>query len=98
VFALQSFLTDDALAPGEGTAEWTNATPFEATDAYGALHEIDIAGDEQQVGFIVHGRPPGGNPDTKDPNNSPDRFFTPIDHPEIWLKAGDPTIYFSPPP
>lgn len=96
MFALQSFLTDDALAPGEGTAEWTNATPFEATDAYGALHEIDIAGDEQQVGFIVHGRP-AGNPDTKDPNNSPERFFTPIDHPEIWLKAGDPTIYFSPP-
>lgn len=50
-----------------------------------------------QVGFIVHGRP-AGNADTKDPNNSPERFFTPIDRPEIWLKAGDPTFYFSPPP
>jgi len=27
----------------------------------------------------------------------PDRFLTPLDHPEIWLKQGDPTIYFSPP-
>ena len=87
-----------ALAPGEGTAAWTNATPFEGTDAYGAFHEIGIADDTQQVGFVVHGRPPGGNPDIKDPIGSPDRFFTPIDHPEIWLKAGDPTIYFSPPP
>jgi len=90
-------LFGDALAPGEATAAWTNATPFEGTDAYGALHEIGIAGDEQRVGFIVHGRPPGGNPETKDPDNSPDRFFTPIDHPEIWLKQGDATIYFSPP-
>ena len=84
-----------ALAPGEGTPNWTGAAPFEGTDAYGALHEIGIADDEQQVGFIVHGRPPDGNPDTKDPNNSPDRFFTPIYHPEIWLKEGDATIYFS---
>ena len=45
-----------ALAPGEATAEWTNATPFEGTDAYGAFHEIGIADDTQQVGFIVHGR------------------------------------------
>ena len=88
-----------ALAPGEATAEWTAATPFEETDADGALHEIEIAGDEQQVGFIVHGRQPGGgDPAIKDPDNSPDRFFTPIDHPEIWLKQGDPTIYFAPPP
>jgi hypothetical protein len=25
-----------------------------------------------------------------------DRFFTPLDHPEIWFKQGDPTICFSP--
>ena len=51
-----------ALAPGEATAEWTNATPFEGTDSYGAFHEIEIADDTKQVGFIVHGKPPGGEP------------------------------------
>lgn len=24
--------------------------------------------------------------------------FVPLDHPEIWLKQGDPTVYFAPPP
>ena len=24
--------------------------------------------------------------------------FVPIDHPEIWLVQGDPTVYFSEPP
>jgi alpha-amylase len=62
----------------------------------GVFHEIEIADDTKQVGFVVHGKPPGGTPDTKDPTNSPDRFFTPIDHPEIWLEQGDPVIYFSP--
>jgi alpha-amylase len=91
-------LFGDALAPGEATAEWTNATPFEGSDSYGVFHAIQIADDTKQVGFIVHGKPPGGNPDTKDPAGSPDRFFIPIDHPEIWLKQGDPAILFSPDP
>ena len=82
-------------APGEATPDWTSPKPFEGTDAYGAFHEIDIANDSKEVGFIVHGRPPGGNPDTKDTAN--DRFFTPIDHPEIWLRQDEPTIYFTKP-
>jgi len=62
-----------APAAAEATAEWTNATAFEGTDTYGVFHEIEIADDTKQVGFVVHGRQPGGgNPDTKDPNNSPD--------------------------
>jgi len=83
-----------ALAPGEATADYNAPTPFEGLDGYGAFHEMEIADDTKQVGFIVHGMPPNQN--TKD--TDPDRFFTPIDHPEIWLKQGDPTIYFSPPP
>ena len=86
---------EGALAPGEATAEWGNATPFEGTDAYGVFHRIRIADDTKRVGFIVHGKPPGGNPDTKD--TDADRFFVPLESPEIWLKQGDPTIYTSRP-
>jgi alpha-amylase len=90
-------LFGDALAPGEATAAWESPTPFEGSDAYGPLHEIQIANDTAKVGFIVHRRPPG-DPNTKDPDQSPDRFFIPLATPEIWLKAGDPTgtIYTCP--
>jgi alpha-amylase len=84
-----------ALAPGEATVAWTNATPFEGTDDYGVFHRIRLADDTKPIGFIVHGKPPGGNPDVKD--TDPDRFFVPLESPEIWLKQGDPTIYKSKP-
>jgi glycosidase len=84
-------LWGDGLAPGEATAEWTNPTPFEATDAYGALHRIAIADDTKRVGFIVHGRPPLTDPNIKD--TSADRFFIPLATPEIWLRQGDPRIF-----
>jgi alpha-amylase len=87
-------LWGDGLAPGEATAEWTNPTPFEATDAYGALHRIDIADDTQRVGFIVHGRPPATDPNIKDTPN--DRFFIPLATPEIWLRQGDARIFSCP--
>jgi hypothetical protein len=83
-------LWGDGLAPGEATAEWTNATPFEGSDAYGVLHRIGIADDTKRVGFIVHGRPPA-DPNVKD--TDPDRFFVPLSTPEIWLRQGDPRIY-----
>ena len=35
----------DAMAPGEATPSWPEATAFEGTDAYGALHSIDLAND-----------------------------------------------------
>ena len=35
-------------------------------------------------------------PSTREPGG--DRAFVPLDHPEIWLKQGDPTIYFTQPP
>ena len=50
-----------------GTPAWTNAKPFEGIDADGGVnHKIDIADDTKRVGIIVHGRPPGGNPNIKD--------------------------------
>jgi alpha-amylase len=87
-------LWGDGLAPGEATAEWTNPTPFEASDAYGALHRIGIADDTKRVGFIVHGRPSATDPNVKD--TSADRFFIPLATPEIWLKQGDARIYTCP--
>jgi hypothetical protein len=84
-------LWGDGLAPGEATAEWTNPTPFEGSDAYGALHAIGIADDTLRVGFIVHGRPPYTDPNIKDTPN--DRFFIPLSTPEIWLRQGDPRIF-----
>jgi alpha-amylase len=47
------------------------------------------------VNFILH-RPSGDSvPDTREPGG--DRAFVPIDAPEIWLQAGDATIYTSQP-
>ena len=85
-------LFGDGLAPGEATAAWANPTPFEGTDGFGVFHEIGIADDTKRVGFIVHRRPPG-DPNTKDPEGSPDRFFIPLATPEIWLRQGDSRIY-----
>jgi hypothetical protein len=47
------------------------------------------------VNFIMH--TPGGDsvPDTREPGG--DRSFLPINHPEIWLIQGDPTVYTSEP-
>ena len=48
------------------------------------------------VNFIMH-LPSGDSvPDTREPGG--DRSFVPLDHPEIWIKQGDPTVYFSQPP
>jgi alpha-amylase len=80
------------LAPGQATADWRNATPFDLTDPDGGvMRRVGIADDTVRVGFIVHGKPPGGNPDTKDTND--DRFFVPLATPEIWLKEGDARIF-----
>jgi hypothetical protein len=84
-------LFGDGLAPGQATATWENPTPFEGTDAYGALHRITIADDTKRVGLVVHGRPPAGDFNVKDTDL--DRFFVPLATPEIWLRQGDGRIY-----
>ena len=51
--------------------------------------------DTKPVNFIMH-LPSGDTvPDTREPGG--DRSFIPLDHPEIWLVQGDPTVYFSAP-
>jgi hypothetical protein len=78
-------LFGDALAPDEATAEWSDATPFEGMDAFGAFHVMEIDDDTERVGFIVHGRPPN-NPDIKD--TDADRFFVPLECPHVYVTQG----------
>ena len=86
----------DAVDPAV-LARITWDAPFQrtGTDAFGAVYAIPLKDDTKAVNFIMHlpgrddvptGREPGG-----------DRSFVPLDHPEIWLKQGDPTVYFAPP-
>jgi alpha-amylase len=72
--------------------------PFQRTgmDAFGAVYAIPLKDDTKPVNFIMH-LPSGDSvPATREPGG--DRSFVPLDHPEIWLKQGDATIYFAPPP
>jgi hypothetical protein len=75
--------------------QWTAPLQPVAIDADGARYEIALKDETKPVSFIVHlpgrddvptGREPGG-----------DRSFVPLEHPEIWLVQGDPTIHFEPP-
>jgi alpha-amylase len=87
-------LFGDAIADGVAT-EWTAPRQRAGIDAFGAFYEIPLKDDTARVGFIMH-RPAGDTvPDTREPGG--DRFFVPLEHPEIWLRQGDPTVYFSPP-
>jgi alpha-amylase len=85
----------DAIAPGVAT-DWGAPRQRAGLDAFGAVFEVPLRDDTKRLSFIVH-RPLGDTvPDTREPGG--DRSFVPLEHPEIWLKAGDPAIYFAPPP
>ena len=87
----------DAVEPAVlATIAWDK--PFQRTgmDAFGAVYAIPLQDDTKPVNFIMH-LPSGDSvPATREPGG--DRSFVPLDHPEIWLKQGDPTVYFSRPP
>jgi alpha-amylase len=81
---------DDVLA----TVAWDK--PFQRTgmDAFGAVYEIPLEDDTKPVNFIMH-LPSGDSvPSTREPGG--DRSFVPLDHPHIYLRQGDPAIYFNP--
>src|SRR4051794_1500514 len=84
-----------AALPAEVATDWLAPRQRDGVDEFGAFFEIPIADDTKPVGFIVH--KPGGDqvPETRD--TAGDRSFVPLAHPEIWLRQGDPTIYFNPP-
>jgi alpha-amylase len=88
-------LWGDAIADGVATA-WDAPRQRTGEDSFGAFYEIPLKDDTKPVNFIMH-RPSGDSvPTTREPGG--DRSFVPLDHPQIWLKQGDPTVYFSPPP
>jgi len=88
-------LWGDAIADGVAT-RWEAPRMPTRTEADGSVtFEIPLKDDTKPVNFIVH-QPSGDSvPQTRDPGG--DRSFVPIDHPEIWLEGGDPTVYFAPP-
>jgi hypothetical protein len=91
------FPAADAVDPAVLVPDmWTNPLDWAMIDANGwAVYEIPLQTDESPVNFIMH--TPGGDsvPDTREPGG--DRSFLPINHPEIWLIQGDPTVYTSEP-
>jgi alpha-amylase len=87
-------LWGDAIADGVAT-DWAAPRQRDGVDAFGAVYQIPLKDDTKPVNFIMH-RPSGDVvPDTREPGG--DRSFVPLEHPEIWLVQGDPTVYFSPP-
>jgi alpha-amylase len=88
-------LWGDAIADGVATA-WEAPRQRTGVDDYGAVFEIPLKDDTKPVNFIVH-RPSGESvPTTREPGG--DRSFVPLDHQHIYLRQGDPAIYFSPSP
>jgi glycosidase len=87
----------DAVDPAVlATIAWDRPFQRTGTDAFGAVYAIPLVNDTKPVNFIMH-LPSGDSvPDTREPGG--DRSFVPLDHPEIWLKQGDATVYFSRPP
>jgi hypothetical protein len=74
---------------------WDAPRQRDGVDAFGAVYRIPLKDDTKPVNFIMH-QPSGDTvPDTREPGG--DRSFVPLEHPEIWLVQGDPTVYFSPP-
>ncbi len=90
-------LWGDAVDPAVlATVAWDRPFQRTGTDAFGAVYAIPLTDDTKAVNFIMH-LPSGDSvPATREPGG--DRSFVPLDHPEIWLKQGDATVYFSRPP
>ena len=87
-------LWGDAIADTAAT-DWAAPRPPDQIDDSGAVFRIPLKDGALPVNFIVH--TPSGDtvPTTREPGG--DRSFVPAEHAEIWLQAGDPTIYFAPP-
>jgi hypothetical protein len=79
-------LWGDAIDPSEATT-WDNPKMPDGIDEYGAFFNIQIQDATQPVNFIVH------KGDEKDPVDSPDRSFIPVEMATIWLQSGDVAVY-----
>jgi glycosidase len=86
----------DAVAP-DVLAQIAWDRPWPATRVAGGWAEYDIplANDLAPVNFIMH-LPSGDSvPTTREPGG--DRSFVPVDHQDVWIVQGDPTVYPSQP-
>ena len=83
----------DAMAPGEATPAWDRGDRLRGDGRVRrAAHDRHRQRHGQDRLHRPRPRAPA-NPDTKDPADSPDRFFVPLATPEIWLREGDVRIY-----
>ena len=74
---------------------WDRPWPPTRIEDGWAEYDIPLVDDTKPVNFIMH--LPNGDtvPTSREPGG--DRSFTPIDHPQVWIKQGDATVYTSPP-
>ena len=83
--------TSDGIEP-----TWNTPRQRDGIDGYGAFYNIPIADDTKAFNFIMH-RPSGDTvPTDREPGG--DRSVVPLEHPQIWLKQGDPAVYYAQPP
>jgi hypothetical protein len=80
-------LWGDGIHPAEVTS-WHEPKRPDGFDDYGPFFTIQLQDPCWSVNFIVH------RGDQRDPDNSPDRSFNPLEAPTIWLQSGDVTVYF----
>ncbi|WP_208297937.1 alpha-amylase family glycosyl hydrolase [Actinophytocola oryzae] len=89
-------LWGDAVDPAVlAQVAWDKPWPLARVENGWAVYEIPLQDDTKPVNFIMH--LPNGDavPDTREPGG--DRAFLPIDHPTVWIKQGDPTVYSAQP-
>jgi hypothetical protein len=80
-----------------GSVQWGD--PFDPVsptpDADGLRFEVPIDEDTKQGCFIIH-KPLGDTvPDTREPGGN--QCLIPLEHPEVWMVAGDPTQHYTDP-
>ena len=89
-------LWGDAVDPAVlAQVAWDKPWPLSRVENGWAVYEIPLVADTEPVNFIMH--LPNGDavPDTREPGG--DRSFLPIDHPTVWIRQGDPTVYTTEP-
>jgi pullulanase len=101
------------LKPGVVIDQWTNAVPFSDFNNFAAVGASEVVFDipvlnpkdddtRKALEFIIHGKPPGGDPNDKDGRNDNIKVTysgLTVNNKvgDIWLVQGDPAVYTSRP-
>jgi alpha-amylase len=90
-------LWGDAVDPAVlAQVAWDRPWPRTRVEGGWAEYDIPLVDDTKPVNFIMH-LPSGDTvPTSREPGG--DRSFVPIDHPQVWIKQGDPAVYTTLPP